>query len=56
VEVRQVVVVALDTLDQFPTPETVSTASTNARLGPNDRSRQDVIAGILDLNFREYLF
>jgi hypothetical protein len=49
VEVRQVVVVALEDLDQLPMPETVSTASTDARLGPDHSSSQDVIAGMAEL-------
>jgi len=49
IEVRQIVVVALDALDQLPMPETASTASTHASLGPNHRSSQDVIASVPEL-------
>jgi hypothetical protein len=42
-------VVTLDALDQLPVPETVPTASTDARLGPHHRSSQDVIAGVPEL-------
>jgi hypothetical protein len=48
-EVGKVVVVALVKLDQLPMPETVSTASTDARLSPDHHSGQDVIAGVAEL-------
>jgi hypothetical protein len=49
VKVRQVVVVVLNTLDHIPMPETVSTSGTDARLGTDHRSGQDVIAGVTEL-------
>src|SRR5215212_4547309 len=49
VEVRQVVVVALDALDQLAMPETATTSGADARLGADDAGGQHVIAGVAEL-------
>jgi hypothetical protein len=42
-------VILLENLDHIPMPETMSTASTDARLGADDCGGQDVIAGVAEL-------
>jgi hypothetical protein len=42
-------VILLENLDHIPMPETMSTASTDARLGADDCGSQNVIAGVAEL-------
>jgi hypothetical protein len=49
VEVRQVVVVVFGELDKATMPEAAPAASADASLGSDDRSSQDVIAGVAEL-------
>jgi hypothetical protein len=49
IEVGQVVVIALDALDQLPMPEAPPAPRTHARLGPNHCGGHHVIAGAAEL-------
>ena len=42
-------VIFLENLDQLPIPDTAPTASTDARLGPDDAGGHHVIAGVAEL-------